>query len=52
MRFRYVPLATRRPVFPLGGSQVRYRPLIPIEIVGHLGSRTLDANLGLEKLGG
>jgi len=45
MRFRYVPLATRRPIFPLGGAQVRYRPLIPIQIAGPLGSRTLDANL-------
>ncbi len=45
MRFRYVALTTRRPVFPLGGSQVRYRPVIPIEIGSHLGSRTFDSCL-------
>ncbi|MFI5456291.1 MAG: hypothetical protein ACHRXM_12660 [Isosphaerales bacterium] len=40
-----MPLATRRPIFPLGGAQIRYRPLIPIQIAGPLGSRTLDADL-------
>jgi hypothetical protein len=45
MRFRYLPLSTRRPIFPLGGARVRYRPLIRIQIAAPLGSRILDANL-------
>jgi hypothetical protein len=45
MRFRYVSLSTRRPVFPLGGIRVRHRPLLPTQITGPLGFRTLDVNL-------
>jgi hypothetical protein len=45
MRFRYVPLATTRPIYPLGGAWVRHRPLLAIEIAGPLGSRFLDAVL-------
>jgi hypothetical protein len=45
MRFRYVSLPTRRPVYPLGGAGVRHRPIVPIQVAGPGGSRTLDANL-------
>jgi hypothetical protein len=45
MRFPYVALPTRRPVYPLGGVQVRHRPLVPIQIGGPSGMRSLDANL-------
>ena len=38
-------LATQRPVYPLGGARVRHRPVIPIQIIGPLGSRMLSANL-------
>ena len=38
-------LATQRPVFPLGGARIRHRPIIPIQIIGPLGSRMLSANL-------
>ena len=33
MRFAYIPLPTRRPVYPLGGARWRYRPLVPIHIL-------------------
>jgi hypothetical protein len=45
MRFRYAPLATRLPIYPLGGALVRHRPLLAIEIAGPLGSRVLDASV-------
>jgi hypothetical protein len=43
MRFPYVPLPTRRPVYPLGGVLVRYRPLVAIEVRGPTGTRSLTA---------
>jgi hypothetical protein len=30
VRFAYLPLPTRRPVYALGGVRVRYRPIVPI----------------------
>lgn len=33
MRFAYLPLATRRPVYPLGGARVRHHPIVPIHII-------------------
>jgi hypothetical protein len=45
MRFRYVSLTTRLPVYPLGGVRVRHRPLLAVEITGPLRSRLLDASL-------
>ena len=34
MRFAYLPLPTRQPIYPLGGLRVRYRPIVPIQIIG------------------
>lgn len=45
MRFPYLPLPTRRPVFSLGGVRVRYRPIVPVQIIGPLGSRSFDCCL-------
>ena len=45
MRFPYVPLKTRRPVYPLGGVFLRHRAIVPVEIIGPKGSRLLDCSL-------
>jgi hypothetical protein len=45
MRFSYVALPTRRPVYPLGGAFVRHRPLMAIEVRGPSGARPLSAIL-------
>lgn len=45
MKFAYVPLATRRPVYSLAGAQLRYRPLIPLQVNGVHGSRLFDCSL-------
>jgi len=46
MRFLYHTLNTRRPVYPFGGRHVRFRPILPIEVLSPLGwapiSGTLD----------
>lgn len=34
MRFPYVPLRTRQPVYSLGGASVRHRPIVPIHVIG------------------
>ena len=45
MRFPYVALPTRRPVYPLGGILVRHRPLVAIQVRGPSGTRSLTATL-------
>ncbi len=45
MRFLYIALSTRRPVYPLGGAQVRYRPLVAVQVRGSSGARSLSATL-------
>ncbi len=45
MRFAYVRLPTRRPVYPLGGVSVRFRPMVALRVAGPSGSRILDASL-------
>jgi hypothetical protein len=45
MRFPYIALPTRRPVYPLGGAMVRHRPLVAIEVRGPSGKRPLTATL-------
>jgi hypothetical protein len=45
MRFPYLALPSRRPIPPLGGSQVRHRPVIPVHLFGPNGSRLLGANI-------
>jgi hypothetical protein len=45
MRFPYRSLRTRRPVYSLAGAQARYRPLIPVELAGPLGSRAFDCSI-------
>jgi hypothetical protein len=45
MRFPYIAFATRRPVYPLGGTRVRHRPIVPIEVGGPTGVRLLSASL-------
>jgi hypothetical protein len=45
MRFPYIALPTRRPVYPLGGAQVRYRPLVAVQVRGLSGARSLSATL-------
>ena len=45
MRFLYQTLQTRRPVFPLGGRPVRYRPILPIQVISPLGWAVIDGNL-------
>ncbi len=45
MKFPYVRLPTRRPVYPLGGVAVRFRPMLALRVAGPSGSRILDANL-------
>ena len=45
MRFPYLALPSRRPIPPLGGSQVRHRPEIPVHIMGPNGSRLFGPNI-------
>jgi hypothetical protein len=45
MRFPYIALPTRRPVYPLGGTQVRYRALVAVQVRGPSGARFLSATL-------
>ena len=45
MRFPYVALPTRRPVYPLGGVLVRHRPLVAVQVRGPSGARSLTATL-------
>src|SRR5947207_9394986 len=45
MRFPYGILNTRRPVYPLGGRHVRYRPILPIQVISPLGWAAIDGNL-------
>src|SRR5262245_13719541 len=45
MKFPYLKLKTRRPVYPLGGIRVRYRPCLPLEVIGPLGGVMANANL-------
>jgi hypothetical protein len=45
MKFSYIALPTRRPVFPLGGAMARHRPLAAIEVRGPSGTRSLTAAL-------
>lgn len=45
MRFRYVRLPTRRPVYSPGGVSARYRPIVALRVAGQSGSRVLDALL-------
>lgn len=45
MRFPYIALPTRRPVYSLGGALVRHRPLVAVEVRGPSGTRPLTATL-------
>jgi hypothetical protein len=45
MRFPYVRLPTRSPVYSLGGVAARYRPMVALRVAGPSGSRILDASL-------
>jgi hypothetical protein len=45
MRFPYLPLLARRPIPSLGGTQLRYRPIMAVRLVGPLGSRLFDGCL-------
>lgn len=45
MKFPYLALPTRRPVYPLGGTQVRYRPLVAVQVRGPSGARFWSATL-------
>jgi hypothetical protein len=45
VRFPYVGLPTRHPVFPLGGARVRHRPIVPVHIIGPQLLPPLDACL-------
>lgn len=45
MRFPYVDLPTRRPVYPLGGALVRPRPLVAVRVRGPSGAQSLTATL-------
>ena len=40
--FPYLALPTKSPVPSLGGGMVQYRPIVPIRVLGPLGSRLLD----------
>ena len=33
MRFTYLSLPTRRPVYSLGGASMRYRPIVPLHVL-------------------
>jgi hypothetical protein len=43
VKFNYLPLPTRGPVYPLGGARVRYRPIVPVHIVAPQLLPPLDA---------
>jgi hypothetical protein len=43
--FPYFPLPTAAPIPSLGWARVRYRPIVPIRILGPTGSRLFDACL-------
>jgi len=45
MRFPYVILNTHRPVYPLGGRHVRYRPILPIQVISPFGWAAVNGNL-------
>ncbi len=45
MKFPYIALPTRRPVYSLGGALVRHRPLVAVEVRGPSGTRHLTATL-------
>jgi hypothetical protein len=45
MRFRYKPVRTIAPVVSLSGRQARPRPIIPITLVGPIGSKLTDGHL-------
>jgi hypothetical protein len=45
VRFPYLPLPTKVPVPSLGGASVRYRPIVPVRIIGPLGLRLYDGCL-------
>jgi hypothetical protein len=45
MKFPYLPLPTRQPIPSLGGTQVRYRPLLSVRLLGPLASRLFDGCL-------
>ncbi|MBI3468136.1 MAG: hypothetical protein HY000_34450 [Planctomycetes bacterium] len=45
MRFPYLALPTRQPIYPLAGARVRHRPIVPVRIIGPLGSRLRDGSL-------
>jgi hypothetical protein len=45
MKFPYIALPTRRPVYLLGGALVRHRPLVALEVRGPSGTRSLTATL-------
>jgi hypothetical protein len=36
VKFKYLPLPTRQPIFSLGGIRVRYRPIVPIRLTSPL----------------
>lgn len=42
MKFPYLALPTKRPVYSLGGATTRPRIIIPLQISGPLGSLLLD----------
>jgi hypothetical protein len=43
--FPYLALPTKGPVPSLAGAMVRYRPIIPVRLVGPLGTRLFDGCL-------
>ena len=45
MIFPYLPLPTKRPIPSLGGSTIRYRPIVSIGVLGSLSSRLFDGCL-------
>ncbi len=45
VRFLDHTLKTRRPVYPFGGRPVRYRPILPIQVISPLGWAVIDGNL-------
>src|SRR5437016_4748866 len=45
MRFPYLPLPTQHPIVSLGGTQVRYCPIVAVRLFGPHGSRLFDGCL-------
>lgn|SRR5262245_36695267 len=45
MRFPYLAMPTKRPVYPLGGLMARYLPIFSVHITGPQGSRSYDGHL-------